>query len=398
VLSASVAPEVEHPIMPESESLAESSGVRPRIEPFDDDDAAPSPRPAPPAREGLPPGFRMRADAHYVDQLDTRMSSIPVRLIDTQSIDAAHQNGGDAVSPAFVESVRRFGILQPLLVSARGSRYRVIAGRRRLAAAAAAGLRDVPCLVQHVDGEQAEQMALASNVPATRPRTVTPAAHAAPASAAAATGELASSLTALASCADLMASGSAPAQAAAADLVRAEAARAMDLLRAVRVLRDEMPLARVRASAASILELVNRSHHDSRRGGPVRLRVDAHAVHGALTLVGDPGLLAGTLSSLAGVAASLIDVAAGRDTAPAVLTAAADGPDAIAFTVAQTAAAVPSAWLARPFEIAWPVRDGASLLVQLQAARRLAQAHGGDVRIDAADGGTAFVLSVPAAA
>src|SRR5439155_5895719 len=30
-----------------------------------------------PAREGLPPGYRMRADAHYVDQLLTRRERAP---------------------------------------------------------------------------------------------------------------------------------------------------------------------------------------------------------------------------------------------------------------------------------------------------------------------------------
>ena len=67
--------------MPESEPIVES--VRPSrlpVEPFDSTETDIS-RLAP-VREGLPAGFRMRADAHYVDQLDARMSSIPVRLID----------------------------------------------------------------------------------------------------------------------------------------------------------------------------------------------------------------------------------------------------------------------------------------------------------------------------
>ena len=68
----------------------------------------------------------MRADAHYVDQLDSRMSSIPVRLIDASALDSA-QSHGEPVTPAFIDSVRRLGILQPILVSAQSGRYRVIA-------------------------------------------------------------------------------------------------------------------------------------------------------------------------------------------------------------------------------------------------------------------------------
>ena len=41
------------------------------------------------------------------------------------------------------EDIRQHGrVLQPLLVQMRGGRYRLIAGRKRLAAAVAAGLRE----------------------------------------------------------------------------------------------------------------------------------------------------------------------------------------------------------------------------------------------------------------
>ena len=75
--------------MHEPEPIAETPSVsRPRMNVIEDE-----PAPAPPVREGLPPGFRMRADAHYVDQLDARMSSIPVRLIDTQANDRRSAGG-----------------------------------------------------------------------------------------------------------------------------------------------------------------------------------------------------------------------------------------------------------------------------------------------------------------
>ena len=38
-------------------------------------------------REGLPPGFRMRHDAHYVDQLTSRAAAPQVRLIPLRDID-----------------------------------------------------------------------------------------------------------------------------------------------------------------------------------------------------------------------------------------------------------------------------------------------------------------------
>ena len=58
---------------------------------------------------------------------------------------------------------------------------------------------------------------------------------------------------------------------------------------------------------------------------------------------------------------------------------------------------VPAVWLGRAFDIAWPIRDGASALIRLQAARKIAQAHGGDLEVSAIDRGTAFLLTIPTA-
>ena len=116
-----------------------------------------------PAREGLPPAYRMRADSHFVEQLDAEVPA-PVRLIETRAIDV--RGDEPQLAAPFVDSVRRHGILQPILVQPRGNRFRLIAGRKRLAAAQAAGVREVPCLVQRVDEDQANQLADAANTPA----------------------------------------------------------------------------------------------------------------------------------------------------------------------------------------------------------------------------------------
>ena len=91
-------------------------------------------------------------------------------------------------------------------------------------------------------------MALASNLPAARPRTVTMPAPASAPDKPGITAELTNIVSALVSCAELLASPSSLTQAVAADLVRAEAARALDSLVAIRVLRDEMPVSRAPVS------------------------------------------------------------------------------------------------------------------------------------------------------
>jgi hypothetical protein len=94
--------------------------------------------PIPPLREGLPARFRMRADAHYVEELDSALFSAPIRHLDVRTIDPILREGDHSPSAEFVESVRRHGVLQPLLVRSRGGRFQVMAGSKRLAAGLAA--------------------------------------------------------------------------------------------------------------------------------------------------------------------------------------------------------------------------------------------------------------------
>jgi ParB family chromosome partitioning protein len=189
-----------------------------------------------PVREGLPPNYRMRAETHYVEQLDTAHPS-PVRLIEARSIDV--RGDEPRVSAPFMESIRRYGILQPILVQPRGNRFRLIAGRKRLVAAHAAGLREVPCLVQRVDEDQANLLAEAANTPAGDGPAPAIAPQGAETAALEATDQLAQTLMALATSANLLSGGSALTSAVAADLVKAEAARALQLLTAHRVLGNE---------------------------------------------------------------------------------------------------------------------------------------------------------------
>ena len=62
------------------------------------------------------------------------------------------------------ESIRGYGILNPLTVRSRGGRYELVAGGRRLRAAKLAGLREVPCIVIDVDMENASLISLIENL------------------------------------------------------------------------------------------------------------------------------------------------------------------------------------------------------------------------------------------
>jgi len=62
------------------------------------------------------------------------------------------------------ESIKSYGILNPLTVRMRGGKYELVAGERRLRAAKLAGLREVPCMLVDVNMEGASLIALVENL------------------------------------------------------------------------------------------------------------------------------------------------------------------------------------------------------------------------------------------
>lgn len=62
------------------------------------------------------------------------------------------------------ESIKQFGILQPLLVSDKGDYYEIIAGERRWRAAKLAGLKEVPVIVKEFNDQQIVEISLIENI------------------------------------------------------------------------------------------------------------------------------------------------------------------------------------------------------------------------------------------
>ena len=119
-------------------------------------------RTATPEREGLPRSYRMRADAHYVEQLGSPAQPV-IRLVAVGLIECRDLPSADAVVP-LTQSIAAHGVLQPLLVRRQGARYTLIAGRKRLAAAMAAKLNAVPCLLHDAEGASAAALSEAENL------------------------------------------------------------------------------------------------------------------------------------------------------------------------------------------------------------------------------------------
>lgn len=62
------------------------------------------------------------------------------------------------------ESIKKYGVLQPLLVQEKEQYYEIIAGERRWRAAALAGLQEVPVVVRDYDKQRTREVALIENL------------------------------------------------------------------------------------------------------------------------------------------------------------------------------------------------------------------------------------------
>ena len=62
------------------------------------------------------------------------------------------------------DSIKKNGIIQPILVTARGGRLEIIAGERRLKAAKLAGLTKVPVIIREANEQQKLELAIIENI------------------------------------------------------------------------------------------------------------------------------------------------------------------------------------------------------------------------------------------
>ena len=76
----------------------------------------------------------------------------PRKMFDKESLDE------------LANSVKQYGVLQPILVKKVGNRYEIVAGARRWRAAQEAGFSEVPVVVRDYDDQKAKEIAIIENI------------------------------------------------------------------------------------------------------------------------------------------------------------------------------------------------------------------------------------------
>jgi ParB family chromosome partitioning protein len=108
----------------------------------------------------------MRHDSHFIDQLGRAAGSpigqsIPIEDIDPNP-NQPRQNVGDLSE--LIASIREKGVLEPILVRRRESRFQIVAGERRYRAAIEAGLPEIPCVIKDLTDPEMMEVALVENL------------------------------------------------------------------------------------------------------------------------------------------------------------------------------------------------------------------------------------------
>lgn len=93
----------------------------------------------------------------------TGLSSIPVDRI-VASPDQPRREFDEAAIKELAESIKRKGVLQPIIVAPAGEGYTIVAGERRWRAARLAGIANIPAVVRDVTEQERLEIALIENL------------------------------------------------------------------------------------------------------------------------------------------------------------------------------------------------------------------------------------------
>ena len=94
---------------------------------------------------------------------DKAVSQIPLYLIDANP-DQPRKQFDEGALRELADSIRTHGVIQPVVLTKRGTRYMVIAGERRLRAARLAGLDYLPAVVRDYTERQIKEISLIENL------------------------------------------------------------------------------------------------------------------------------------------------------------------------------------------------------------------------------------------
>lgn len=88
-----------------------------------------------------------------------------IKIIEIEpNINQARKKFNEEALNELAQSIKTYGIIQPIIVEKKDGFYRIIAGERRWRAAKIAGLKEVPCIVRDEDEQRNKEISLIENI------------------------------------------------------------------------------------------------------------------------------------------------------------------------------------------------------------------------------------------
>lgn len=122
--------------------------------------------------KGLGKGLDLLISSEYVDKEKTAQKDandnknetiIKIRLVEASSSQPRTYFDEDSLSE-LAESIKKYGVIQPILVRKQGEHYEIVAGERRWRAAKIAGLKEIPAIIKEYSEQEMAEVSLIENL------------------------------------------------------------------------------------------------------------------------------------------------------------------------------------------------------------------------------------------
>lgn len=97
------------------------------------------------------------------EEQNIQTNEIEMSLID-RNTDQPRKNFEPASLQELANSIKQHGVIQPIIVTKKGSRYMIIAGERRFRAAKMVGLKTIPAIVRDYSAKEIKEIGLLENI------------------------------------------------------------------------------------------------------------------------------------------------------------------------------------------------------------------------------------------
>jgi ParB family chromosome partitioning protein len=118
-------------------------------------------------KKGLGKGLDIMIPEHIIENENksdvSRETLIHINDIEPNKSQPRKRFDEDALQE-LADSIKQYGVIQPLILQKRGKRYEIIAGERRWRAARLAGLKELPAIIKDYSPQEVVEIALIENI------------------------------------------------------------------------------------------------------------------------------------------------------------------------------------------------------------------------------------------